>query len=410
MIDVTLDFETYYDTAYSLRKMPPLLYVRDPRFKVHGCAIKVGDDIAEWVPGDEFSDAWEHMDRGNIRCISHNALFDMLVLREHYGFTPKQYVDTLGLCRAMLPQDLDFSLGKIAPLLGLGEKGKELVLSKGIRDLPPEIEEQIARYAENDADLAYGIYLKLWGLLPSDERRLMDMTIRMGTDGVLCLDRAQAESATNALINSRDDQLRRLGVTMTTLRSRDKFADLLRARGVEPPTKLNKNGVETYAFSKQDPAFVKLQADPRCADLVAARLAVSSNNAITRAQNFIKITDHFPHTLPMPLNYWGAHTGRWSGAGKLNVQNLNRGGGLRESLVAPPGHVIVVVDSSQIELRFNMWFSGQEDILELQRTGGDIYKVEAARQLGKEVEDVTKEERNLGKVVQLACGYGMGWR
>lgn len=409
MLDITLDFETHFSTEYSLRKMPQLLYVRDPRFKVHGCAIKRGDGKSKWVTGSVLATHLWSIDWAKAQVISHNALFDMLVLFEKYRINAARYVDTLGLCRALLPPDLDLDLGSIAPLLGLGHKGKELESAKGLIDLPPEIEAAIAGYAENDADLAYGIYTALYGHLPEQERILMDMTIRMGTQGVLRVNRALAQRGVDRIVDDRDNQLRKLGVTMKALRSRDQFAEMLRARGVEPPTKLNAKGETTFAFSKQDPAFVKLQSDQRVADLVRARLAVSSNNAITRAQNFIAITDLPPHTLPMPLNYWGAHTGRWSGAGGLNVQNLNRGGGLRESIEAPPGHMVVVADSAQIELRSNMWFSGQIDVLDVLRSGGDVYKKEAAAQFSIPYARVDKKQRNMGKVVQLAAGYNMGW-
>lgn len=99
------------------------------------------------------------------------------------------------------------------------------------------------------------------------------------------------------------------------------------------------------------------------------------------------------------------NTGRWSGADKFNVQNLpsHRKSDLRKAFTAPKGHVIVVADSSQIELRLNMWFCRQMDKVELLRNGGDIYKTEAATQFNIAENDVIPMQRQFGKCVQLGC-------
>jgi len=57
--------------------------------------------------------------------------------------------------------------------------------------------------------------------------------------------------------------------------------------------------------------------------------------------------------LPVPLNYYGAHTGRFQATRKqaINMQNLKRGSKLRQALVAPPGMAFVVGDLKQIEVR-----------------------------------------------------------
>lgn len=419
---ITLDWETYYTTEYSLKKIPTILYVRDPKFKAHGVAIKRDDQPAEWITAKDVAPALNEIDWAQVDCVSHNALFDMLVLYERYSIRPRRFIDTLGLARALLPHDIDRDLGSLARLLGLGEKGGELIKSKGIRDLPPEIEAALAGYACQDAELTYGIYQKLWEHLPDDERELMHMTVRMGTVGRLHFDTEEGREALRIAVEDRRTKIEAVGTTIEELRSREKFANMLRARGVEPPTKINAKGKVTYAFSKQDPDFVRLQADPQVADLVAARLAATSTNAIKRIERLIEIAEHPPHTLPMPLNYAGAHTFRWSGAGKINVQNLNRGSVLRTAIYAPDGYVIIVVDSAQIELRVNMWFSGQQNVLDLLAPGeyvhqegsikwvgdGDVYRLEAARQFGIDVSQVTGTQRSFGKVVQLACGYGMG--
>jgi DNA polymerase len=155
--------------------------------------------------------------------------------------------------------------------------------------------------------------------------------------------------------------------------------------------------------------------------LVEARLAAASNNAIKRIENLISIAGYAPHTLPVQLNVSGAHTHRLSGGGKINMQNLNRGSALRTAIEAPPGFVILVADSSQIELRANMWFAGQQDVVDLltpgeyvytddhvEWKGGDVYRAQASAQFNVPPEAVTKPQRQFGKVVELGAGYGMG--
>ena len=104
------------------------------------------------------------------------------------------------------------------------------------------------------------------------------------------------------------------------------------------------------------------------------------------------------------------NTGRWSGGDGLNVQNLANlyKSDIRLAFRAPAGQKVVVVDSSQIELRISAWFCGQESILETLRAGGDVYRNEAANQFNIAPEEVVKGQRNFGKATTLGCGFGMG--
>ena len=96
-------------------------------------------------------------------------------------------------------------------------------------------------------------------------------------------------------------------------------------------------GVQTCAL----PIYVVLVCE--------ARLAVKSTLERTRAQRFLDIATR--GSLPVPLNYYGAHTGRWAaskGSG-INLQNLKRKSFLRRAIHAPDGYVLGVCDLSQIE-------------------------------------------------------------
>ena len=108
------------------------------------------------------------------------------------------------------------------------------------------------------------------------------------------------------------------------------------------------------------------------------------------------------------LNYYGAHTGRASGGDKINLQNLPRGGELRQSIKAPAGHKLVAVDSSQIEARVVAWLAGQDDLVAQFAEGKDIYSLFATDVYGRTVTKADKVERFVGKTCILGLGYGMG--
>jgi len=193
------------------------------------------------------------------------------------------------------------------------------------------------------------------------------------------------------------------------LMSNDKLAATLKLLGVTPPTKISPTtGKEAYAFAKSDEAFKALleHEDARIQAIVAARLGVKSTLEETRTQRFIEIAGR--GTLPIPLRYYAAHTGRWGGDDKVNMQNLPRNSPLKDAITAPEGHVLIDSDSSQIEARTLAWLAGQDDLVAAFEAGEDVYKKMASAIYNKPEADVTKDERFVGKTTILGAGYGMG--
>ena len=146
--------------------------------------------------------------------------------------------------------------------------------------------------------------------------------------------------------------------------------------------------------------------DPRVQAIVSARLGVKSTLEETRTQRFIEIAGR--GALPIPLRYYAAHTGRWGGDDKVNMQNLPRNSALKYSILAPNEHVIIDSDSSQIEARTLAWLAGQVDLVAAFESGDDVYKQMASAIYNKPESDITKEERFVGKTTILGAGYGMG--
>ena len=195
--------------------------------------------------------------------------------------------------------------------------------------------------------------------------------------------------------------------------SNPKFAEMLRNFGVEPPTKISSTtGKETYALAKSDEGFKALAEHPdiRVQALVAARMGTKSTLEETRTERFIGISKR--GLMPVPLKYYAAHTGRWGGSDNLNLQNLpSRGdnaGKLKKAIEAPDGYMIIDADSSQIEARVLAWLAEQDDLTEAFKNGEDVYKIMASAIYSKAQEEITKEERFVGKTTILGAGYGMG--
>ena len=400
MSKIFIDFETYYDKDYSLTKMTTIEYILDPRFKVLGAAIAVDDEPAYWNEGEELPPYnWSACE-----VIAHNTGFDGLILVLHYGFRSKRWGDTLSMARAVMPIK-SHKLMHVAPLLRIGNKGE------GLTSGATESDEKLIDYAIQDVILCRGIYNALLPMFPEDELDLIHLTMRWAIDPLLVLDIPKLEASLAQAELERETLIKASGLPEAVLASNQQFEQWMISEGIEVPLKPSpsKNDFQIPALGKNDPEFHITQANnPQFSHVWDARIAVKSNITISRTKTLLDIAKASDtHMVPMPLKYCGAHTFRWSGH-EINVQNMPRGSEMRKSFRAPPGHVVVVADSSQIELRTNAWYSGEQFVLDTLNSGADIYKTVAAKQFNVPYDAVTKDQRMFGKVTTLGCGYGMG--
>ena len=413
---LTIDMETFYSTQFSLSKITTEQYVRDPQFETIGVAVKKNDEKTVWFSGDdeETQDFLNQFDWANSLAIAHNAVFDMAILNWRYGIRPKRIVDTLSMARALVGANTSVSLKSLAEYFGIGEKGTEVVNALGKRraDFTPEELRRYGHYCVNDVELTRTLFDALVDMgFPTDEFKLVDLTVRMFTEPVLELDATLLADHLRTVQATKEELLSKVLVDKSQLMSNDKLAELLRERGVEPPMKVSpRTGKETFAFSKSDEAFKELleHEDFLVQALVAARLGVKSTLEETRTERFIGLAGR--GNFPVPLRYYGAHTGRWSGEDKINLQNLPRGSLLKKAVLAPEGYVFLDSDSSQIEARTLAWLAGQDDLVAAFNAGEDVYKIMATKIYNVALEDVTGEQRRVAKSAVLGCGYGLGWR
>ena len=411
---VTIDFETYYASDYSLSKMTTEAYIRDPRFEVVGVAVKVNDQEVDWYSGKDTAGFLNAIDYSDKSILCHNTAFDGAILSWHFGIKPKFWFDTLSMARPLHSMTVGGSLKALATYYQLGQKGDEVLRTLGMRrrDFTPEQMAAYADYCVQDVNLTYQLFKKLARQFPKEELLVIDQTLRMYTEPQIELDPVVLESHLAAIHDRKTKLLAKLGgeeKAKKFLMSNTKFAALLRALGAEPPMKTSPTtGKQTYAFAKNDVAFKALLDHPKetVRTVVEARLGTKSTLEETRTKRFLEVAER--GRLPIMLNYYGAHTGRFSGGDKLNLQNLPRGGALRKALAAPDGHCVVACDSSQIEARLVAYLAGQDDLVQSFRDGRDVYSEFATDVYGRPVSKTDKVERHVGKTCILGLGYGMG--
>lgn len=496
---VSLDFETYYDSDYTLSKMSTSEYIRDERFEALMVGIKIGNAKRKVVPGPKVAAELRKIPWSIYSLLCHNTQFDGLILSHHYGIVPKRYYCSLSMARALHSNDIGSGLHEVSVFYGgQGKLEGGVEGMKGLRyaDLAKN-KALLARsmdYCGVDVDEMLRVFKCMVPLMPAEEMQLIHMTTRMFCDPVLKVDLprvqkeldrelAEREALLLGIVNEADydeaevklilktraeraltGKERQLLFAKRVVGSNERFAALLRAEGVEPPIKLSKawmakpsserddEGKWSYAFAKDDLEFINLPDDvetlstglnlakvadvkklaarqERLRALVDCRLAVKSTTNITRAERFLKAGAN-GWRLPVGYSYYRAHTGRWGGNNKMNMQNLTRGGELRLAILAPDGHVLVVTDSGQIEARVNAWLWGQDDLLAAFRAADefealmaslpkekrrdptedelDAYCRFASAIFARLITKADKTERFIGKVCVLGLGYQMG--
>ena len=468
---VSLDFETYYDADYTLSKLSTSEYIRDPRFKAQMLGIKIGLGKTRIIPAARIKAELAKINWSTHNVLCHNTQFDGFILSHHYGVHPVYLYDTLSMARGLHSNDIGAGLDEVSLYYGGLGKLEGLESTKGVLNWDKDLYAATAAYCANDVDEMFRVFGLMLPRMPADEMDLIDLTCRMFCSPVLKVDLPRVEVelkreldrrevlmyaavdpddwADAKLLKGKEKLLEGKERDLLTIRrvigSNEKFADLLRAEGIEPPVKISpawikrpkelgdEEGKFVYAFSKDDnkfiemplhvdqwgfdlnkPAQVKLVAEKqeRLQALVDVRIAVKSTTNITRAERFLTAGAN-GMSLPCAYAYYRAHTGRWGGQNKMNLQNLTRGGELRLSILAPKGHVVAVQDSGQIECRVNGWLWGQDDLMDAFRaadagTGRDAYCNFGDSVYGRVITKADKVERHVAKTAVLGLGFQMG--
>jgi len=391
--------------------------------------MKIDDDPAMWFSGSHAEiKAWlGQVDWDYSALLCHNTQFDGAILSFIFNIVPAYYFDTLCMARAIHGVDAGGSLKALVERYRLGEKGTEVINALGKRrtDFSKEDLERYATYCINDTELTFKLFNALLTEgFPSSELDLIDMTLRMYMQPVLHVDDALLVERLEEIKQEKSELLRglmdKLGAATEEdvrkkLASNPQFAAVLKELGIEPPMKTSlTTGKQTFALAKNDEGFIELleSDNPLVQQLCAVRLGTKSTIEESRIERFIGIGARNRGLLPIPLKYYGAHTGRWAGADAVNFQNLpsrdKKKKTLKNSVIAPSKHVVINCDSSQIEARVLAWLAGQNDLVKQFANGEDVYSVFASKIYERPISKANPVERFVGKTCILGLGYGTG--
>lgn len=465
---IAIDFETYWNSkeGYTLSKMGPIEYIRDPRFAVQmlawhdgeGGGVAFGDDIPAKLEELELRES-------ETVTFAHNgAGFDFLILNEIYGVRPAHPIDTIPMAAwCGITRIGPASHKAVTACLGNGEKLAGTVISDGKRwpvDFTKDEQAAFAFYASQDAAQCMANAKAMLPYMTPDAMKFIEMTSRMACEPVLELDRdmllAYREELKAKTAKAREDlgKLFRFpddASFLKAVRSKPAFCKMLEILGREAPMKLSEKKTKTKlealrltghenpapeeyevwepALAKTDLDFRAMESDPdeRVALLVRTRLENNSSMQASRTERFLALADGRP--MPVMLQAFKAHTSRYTAGNEgksdgLQMQNLSKRDPslltLRRAIKAPEGFSLVACDSSQVEARILAYVSDNQPLLDAFRTGADPYADLAEKIFGvpsKEIHDGAKggdkrlkTYRNTGKTAILSAGYGVGWR
>lgn len=418
---VAIDYETYYEADYSVRDLGPRAYTLDPRFEapivsIHG-KDNEGNEVSECTEPENFD--WSRIDK--CTWISWNTGFDSTVHRR-----------LIELGKVSGYPDTWHDASHLSVFLCAGRSLKEasenllgVAVSKEVRDsmkgvhydsLPEEDKQLWKDYALKDSILCYDIWNKYLHKWPKEELEISHHTLRMGERGVY-IDIKKAKKYEKALIKGLKEvekgipwvgQTNDKGVPYPVT-SPKQIAVYCEKAGIPKPKTTN----------AKDPKFEKWFEDyGDKASFVKSIQAWRRYNKLLKTIQTILIRTEPDGRMEYSLLYFGAHTGRWSGAGGLNMQNLHRDAfkigrttiDIRSLIIPAPGKKFAIVDFSQIECRVIFYLAGDYPFLQ-ECEGKSPYQAHAELTMGWEGGPLKKEDPKLYQLAKarlLGLGFGCG--
>ncbi len=449
---VAIDFETYYDDRVSVTQLGAEAYSRHPLAVVYAVALSWRDDNDEIQELALVSDGpiqsekayaklmlqWAMLADKGYTAVAHNASFEEAFLRNKLPawHQPAEWVDTADLGAYC---DQGRSLADV--MLNLFGKERDKAIRSAAKGKLPEkgtpAFDEMVEYVSEDSTDSLRIAEKCLRFWPKHERRISQLTLEMGKRG-LAVDDERIREATvslRTLLAETESKIPWRNEDTWPTKFRQRFSEKtgkelklspLPAKGsvkaLELQAKLDgitlptteEGKVTTNKKSDEWADWMKVEEN---ANWEPMKL-LSEHRSLNRTLAVVEAIDRrvVDARCRYSLKYFGAHTGRDSGGGGLNLQNLTRdaAGGvkLRKLFCAPAGKQLAVVDLASIEAVVLAYECGNWELYNLYAEGMDFYEA-AARALGlyegqSPMKKFDPNGRNLAKVIVLALGYGMG--
>lgn len=449
MTTLHIDFETY--SAVDLPGCGLDNYATDPSTGVHCMAFCFDDEaIGIWLEDEaKLSPTLHaHVQRGGI-VVAHNAAFELAIWNgvcvPKYGWPPLKAEQ----CRCTMAQayamSLPGSLDKASAALGVAQR-KDLAGARVMMQLAkpkldgtfwkpeddPDKFNRLYEYCKQDVEVERALDERMMQL-SDQEQRLWVLDQKINQRGIQ-VDIASIDAAMKVVEVEKarldKEMLRVTGGVVGKCTEVQLLVKWIKTQGVELKGLAKADVIDALKLEDVPAAVRKaLMLRQEAAKSSTAKLIAMKNRASKDGR------------VRGTLQYHGASTGRWAGRG-IQVQNFPRprpgtkpkhiddmfthlrdrdyidmcygpvldamADCLRGMIVAKPGYELIAMDFSAIEARVLAWLAGEEKVLDIFRTHGKIYEHAAAGIYNKKIEEVNKDERQIGKVAVLALGYGGG--
>lgn len=416
---LAVDFETYYlPDQYDIKTLGVDAYCADDRFdpylvSVHG--EKENGKIFSYVGEPQRLD-WSELD-GEI-CLAHNARFDETVFlaAQKKGIIspsckPKGWMCTADMAVYMDgPRNLKGASKELLQL-DVSKETRTKMAGKTLKDaIEKGFQEELFSYAAHDASLCYELYKKYIAEWPSIEQKISRKNTLWGRKGV-----PVNEAKLNAGIETLEQLRFEAGKLIPwewdperTPLSANAMREECGKKGIPTPESFAQDDEECQAWEDKWGAqysWIRGVRDWRRTNMLLQKLKT------------IRTRLRSDGTFPYSLLYFGAHTGRFSGADGFNIQNLPRGPlygvDVRNLFEAPEGYKFAILDYAQIEARIILWLAKDWKTLDMVRQGTSLYEADAIREGRWDLSRGSLKEHDdrmyrMYKSKRLGCGYACG--
>ena len=352
--------------------------------------------------------------------LGQNLKYDQHVLANHGLSLAGVAHDTLlesYVLEAHRPHDMDNLAWRH---LGVKTIAFAEVAGKGAKQIPFDqvsIEDATA-YSAEDADITLQLHRRLYPRVKGDtkldriyseiELPVREILFRMEREGVM-IDAALLAAQSRELgekVMALEQQAFQLAGQPFNLASPKQLGEILFQKMQLPTLRKTATGQP----STDEEVLTELAADYPLPKVLLEHRALSKLKS-TYTDKLPTMVNRRTGRVHTTFSQATAVTGRLASVDP-NLQNIPvrtaEGRRIREAFVAPPGHVVVSADYSQIELRIMAHLSGDAALVAAFREGADIHKATAADIFGVAVSQVTPDQRRYIKAVNFGLIYGMG--